>query len=51
MSTHQHPPLQKESAHDLAQHQATYDGFVNLIKWAVGGIAVLLIILYFVVKP
>jgi hypothetical protein len=38
-------------AMDYKAHEATYRGFLNLTKWAVGIIAVLLVILYFVVRP
>lgn len=43
------PPLQVESAMDYAQHQATYDGFVATVKWAVLIMAVSLVILYFLI--
>jgi hypothetical protein len=39
------------SAMDYKAHEATYRGFLNLTKWTVGIIALVLIVLYFVVKP
>ena len=36
---------------DYKAHEATYRGFINLSKWTVIVIAVLMVILYFVVKP
>ena len=39
------------SAMDYKAHEATYHGFLRILKWAVGLIALLLIVLYFVVKP
>jgi hypothetical protein len=38
-------------AMDYKAHEATYQGFLRLTKWAIGIIAVVLVILYFVVKP
>ena len=40
-----------ESAMDYAEHEKTYNGFVNGVKWSVYGTAVLMIILYFVINP
>jgi hypothetical protein len=51
MANHQHPPLQQEDGMDYAQHEATYNGFVTLVKWSILGLAVLMIILYFLVQP
>jgi len=51
MTEHIHPPLQEESQVDLAAHQATYDGFVTFVKWAILGTAVLMIVLYFLIQP
>ena len=36
---------------DYKAHEATYRGFINLAKLAITVIALLLIVLYFVVKP
>jgi Bacterial aa3 type cytochrome c oxidase subunit IV len=36
---------------DYKAHEATYRGFLNMAKWTVAVIAVILIVLYFVVKP
>jgi hypothetical protein len=38
-------------AMDYKAHEATYKGFLSLSKWTIGIIAVVLVILYFVVKP
>ena len=46
-----HSELQVESPMDYAQHEATYDGFITLVKWTVLALAVTTIILYFVIKP
>ncbi len=35
---------------DYAQHEATYDGFLNFVKWALGILAVLVIVLYFIIS-
>ncbi len=51
MANHQHPPLQQESAMDYAAHQATYNGFVRLLKWSTIGLAILVVVLYFLVQP
>ena len=39
------------TAMDYKAHEATYRGFMNLLKWTIAAIAVILIVLYFVVKP
>lgn len=36
---------------DYAEHEATWRGFVNLVKWSIVGLAVLLIVLYILVRP
>jgi hypothetical protein len=36
---------------DYAQHEATWANVLRLTKWAVGIIAVLLVVLYFIVNP
>ena len=40
-----------ESPMDYAQHEKTYSGFLTGIKWTAIGLAVLIIILYFVIPP
>ena len=30
---------------DISQHQGTYDGFMSLSKWAIGGVIVLLVVM------
>lgn len=39
------------TAQDFKEHEATYHSFLNLTKWTIGIIAVLLIVLYFIVRP
>ena len=52
----QHPsvpqpaPVQ-ESAMDYVEHEKTYNGFVTGVKWSVYGLAVLVVILYFLINP
>ncbi len=46
-----HPPTVAESAMDYAQHEKTYNGFVQAVKWSVYATAALMIILYFVINP
>lgn len=38
-------------AMDYKAHEATYRGFLNLVKWAIVAIAVSLVVLYFLVRP
>jgi len=38
-------------AMDYKQHEATYRGFMNLTKWAIIVIAVIVVALYFIVRP
>lgn len=54
MANHKHEPHPapvQESAMDYAQHEKTYSGFVEGVKWSVIGTAILMIILYFVINP
>ncbi|MGV8831380.1 MAG: aa3-type cytochrome c oxidase subunit IV [Devosia sp.] len=46
-----HAPLQAESSMDYAQHEATYDAFITGAKWTVIGLAVTVVILYFLIQP
>jgi len=39
------------SAMDYKAHEATYHSFMRLLRWAVGLIALTLVVLYFIVKP
>jgi hypothetical protein len=50
-NTEPHPQPVQESAMDYAQHEKTYNGFVQAVKWSIYGTAVLVIILYFLVNP
>lgn len=38
-------------AMDYKQHEATYRGFLNLSKWSIVIIAVIVVALYFIVRP
>jgi hypothetical protein len=46
---HSEPVL--ESAMDYAEHEKTYTGFINGVKWSAISMAVLLVILFFVIQP
>jgi hypothetical protein len=55
MATKHHPEHHSEpvleSAMDYSEHEKTYGGFLNAVKWSIYSMAALLIILYFVVRP
>lgn len=36
---------------DYAMHERTYHGFVTGLKWVIGLTAVVMVALYFIVKP
>ena len=38
-------------AMDYKMHEATYKGFLRLLKWSIGAIVVSLVALYFIVNP
>jgi hypothetical protein len=38
-------------AMDYKQHEGTYRGFINLSKWSIVIIAVIVLALYFIVRP
>lgn len=46
-----HSELQVETPMDYAQHEATYNGFVTAVKWAVIVSAISAVILYFLIQP
>lgn len=46
-----HSELQLESPMDYEQHEATYNRFLGLVKWTIIGLAVAVVILYFLIKP
>jgi hypothetical protein len=46
-----HPAPVEESFMDYAQHEKTYNGFVQGVKWGTYGVVALLIVLYFVINP
>jgi hypothetical protein len=39
------------SAQDYKDHEATYGGFTNMVKWAIVALAVLVVFLYIVIRP
>ena len=55
MATKHHPEHHAqpvlESAMDYAEHEKTYNGFITGVKWSVYGLAVIMIILFFVIRP
>jgi hypothetical protein len=46
-----HPAPVLESGMDYAEHEKTYRGFVQVVKWSIYSIAALLVILYFLIIP
>lgn len=36
---------------DFEAHEATYHGFLSMVKWSIIGMAVLMVALYFLVQP
>jgi hypothetical protein len=36
---------------DIRQHEQTWRSFIGMLKWAVAGLAVLIVFLYFVIQP
>ena len=46
VATHTIPP-----AMDYAAHEATWAGFTNLVKWAIIGLAILVVLLYIIIRP
>ncbi len=44
-----HPAPVLESGMDYAEHEKTYNGFVQSVKWSIYGMAVLVVILYFLI--
>lgn len=38
-------------AMDYAAHEATYKGFMTLVKWSIIAIVILVVFLYIVVRP
>jgi hypothetical protein len=56
MATAQHQPEHhaapvQESPMDYAQHEKTYGGFLTGVKWTAIGLAILIVVLYFVIQP
>ena len=49
---HDHTDLEYvSSAEDYRDHEATYAGFTNMVKWSIILLAVLLVFLYVVIRP
>jgi len=44
-----HPAPVMESHMDYAEHEKTYNGFVQAVKWSVYATAALMVILYFLI--
>jgi Bacterial aa3 type cytochrome c oxidase subunit IV len=38
-------------AMDYKAHETTYRGFLTFVKWAIVGLAVLVVALYFIIRP
>ncbi|MDB5473268.1 MAG: aa3-type cytochrome c oxidase subunit [Devosia sp.] len=36
---------------DYAQHERTYNGFLTVLKWTALGLAITVILLYFLIQP
>ena len=36
---------------DYKAHEATYNGFIRLLKWSIAATAVFVVLLYFIVQP
>lgn len=55
MTTHHHPEHHSqpilESAMDYVEHEKTYTGFITGVKWSVYSLAVIMIILFFLIRP
>ncbi len=55
MATKHHPEHHSqpvlESAMDYAEHEKTYTGFITGVKWSVYSLAVIMIILFFLIRP
>ena len=39
------------SSQDYKDHEQTYNGFVNMVKWSIVALAVLAVFLYIVIRP
>ena len=39
------------SAQDFKDHEETYKGFVNMVKWSIIALAVLVVFLFIVIRP
>lgn len=44
-----HPAPVLESGMDYAEHEKTYNGFVQGVKWSVYAMAALMVVLYFLI--
>lgn len=45
------PVAEPIPGHDYAEHERTYHGFMALTKWSVIGLAIFMVILFFLVNP
>ncbi|MBK5961407.1 aa3-type cytochrome c oxidase subunit IV [Rhodoplanes elegans] len=45
MADHAAVDYETASGNDLAQHEATYRGFVQLVKWGVGSTVLVLVLM------
>ena len=52
-STHQVPTSEAAplASTDFAEHQHTYNAFIKGVKWAIGILVVVIIALYFIIRP
>ena len=48
---HKHDTEPVSDAMDYAQHEATWSMFTQLVKWSIIGLAVLMVVLYFLINP
>jgi hypothetical protein len=44
-------PDHVSTAMDYREHERTFSRFTNLVKWGIGIVAVLMVVLYFVIRP
>ena len=45
MADHAAVEYETASGNDLAQHEATYEGFMRLLKWGVGSTVIVLVLM------
>jgi hypothetical protein len=49
--TDPHPAPVLESGMDYEAHEGTYNGFVRGVKWVTIGLAIFMVVLYFLINP